>query len=89
MIFAEDLEGFVLLSFRPVRVPSLPKGHPLIAAIPVAKHRVVDTSLLSLRDLVGEGFPLHEDDIPELLELIGDFEQDVMEIIMVTVGNAM
>ncbi|CAN0455764.1 unnamed protein product, partial [Ectocarpus sp. 12 AP-2014] len=40
------------------------------------------------RDLVLEGFPLHEHHIPALLENIGDHEKDIIETILATVTNA-
>ncbi len=40
------------------------------------------------RDLVKEGFPLHKDYIPALLQNIGDHEQDVIETILAAVTNA-
>lgn len=40
------------------------------------------------RDLVKEGFPLHDDHIPVLLEHIGDHEQDVVETVLAAVANA-
>ncbi|CAM9300686.1 unnamed protein product, partial [Ascophyllum nodosum] len=41
-----------------------------------------------LRELVKEGFPLHDEQIPCLLENIEDHEQDVIDIVMYAVGNA-
>lgn len=40
------------------------------------------------RDLVREGFPLHDDYIPHLLLHIEDHEEDVIRIVMFAVGNA-
>lgn len=40
------------------------------------------------RDLVKEGFPLHDDHIPALLESIGDHEQDIIETVLFAVANA-
>lgn len=40
------------------------------------------------RDLVKEGFPLHDDHIPYLLESIGDHEQDIIETVLFAVANA-
>lgn len=42
----------------------------------------------AFRELVQEGFPLHEDHIPAILENIGDHEQDVIETILAAVANA-
>lgn len=42
----------------------------------------------SCRELVNEGFPLHDDHIPSLLENIGDHEQDVMDTILDAVASA-
>eukprot|EP00903_Cladosiphon_okamuranus_P014653 g13587.t1 len=54
-------------------------------AVKVAAERGTFTAL---RDLVKEGFPLHDDHIPALLESIGDHEQDIIEIILYAVANA-
>ncbi|CAM9252147.1 unnamed protein product, partial [Ectocarpus sp. 8 AP-2014] len=40
------------------------------------------------RDLVKEGFPLHDDHIPALLVSIGDHEQDIIETVLFAVANA-
>lgn len=40
------------------------------------------------RDLVKEGFPLHDDLICSLLRYIGDHEQDIIDIVIFAVGNA-
>ncbi|CAM9102556.1 unnamed protein product, partial [Hapterophycus canaliculatus] len=42
----------------------------------------------SLKDLVREGFPLHDDHVPELLRHVEDDEEDVIRIVMFAVGNA-
>lgn len=44
--------------------------------------------LFVYRDLVKEGFPLHDNHIPALLENIGDHEQDVIETVLAAVANA-
>ncbi|CAM9283980.1 unnamed protein product [Ectocarpus sp. 13 AM-2016] len=41
-----------------------------------------------LRELVHEGFPLHDDHIRSLLENIGDHEQDVMDTILDAVASS-
>ncbi|CAM9233322.1 unnamed protein product, partial [Ectocarpus sp. 12 AP-2014] len=41
----------------------------------------------ALRELVNEGFPLHDDHIRSLLENIGDHEQDVMDTILDAVAS--
>lgn len=35
-----------------------------------------------------EGFPLHDEQIPELLKNIEDHEHDVIDIVMFAIGNA-
>lgn len=45
-------------------------------------------SSLICRDLVKEGFPLHDEYIPKLLESIGDHEQDIVETVLFAVANA-
>lgn len=40
------------------------------------------------RDLVKEGFPLHDDHIAALLESIGDHEQHIIETVLFAVANA-
>eukprot|EP00903_Cladosiphon_okamuranus_P019883 g18275.t1 len=49
---------------------------------------IAERSFDNLRDLVKEGFPLHDDFIPDLLLHIEDHEQDVVCIVMYAVGNA-
>ncbi|CAM9177459.1 unnamed protein product [Ectocarpus sp. 12 AP-2014] len=45
-------------------------------------------SFTSLRDLVKEGFPLHNDHIPAILEHIGDWEEDVIDTLLYAVASA-
>ncbi|CAM9784847.1 unnamed protein product, partial [Scytosiphon promiscuus] len=52
------------------------------------KLATANRSFDNLRDLVREGFPLHDDDIPELLLHIEDDEEDVIRIVTFAVGNA-
>lgn len=40
------------------------------------------------RDLVKEGFPLHDAHVPALLENIGDHERDIIETVLFAVANA-
>ncbi|CAM9923666.1 unnamed protein product, partial [Scytosiphon promiscuus] len=54
-------------------------------SIRVAFHR---GSLTDLRDLVQEGFPLHDEYIGQLLDSIGDHEEDVIAIVICAVANA-
>lgn len=54
----------------------------------VAKNRVDPSRLFVCRDLVKEGFPLHDHHIPALLENVGDHEQDVIETVLAAVANA-
>ncbi|CAM9818817.1 unnamed protein product, partial [Ectocarpus sp. 12 AP-2014] len=54
-------------------------------AVQVASERGAFTDL---RDLVKEGFPLHDDHIPYLLESTGDHEQDIIETVLFAVANA-
>ncbi|CAM9206588.1 unnamed protein product [Ectocarpus fasciculatus] len=54
-------------------------------AVRVASERGAFTDL---RDLVKEGFPLHDNHIPALLESIGDHEQDIIETVLFAVANA-
>lgn len=48
----------------------------------------VRSCVYNLRDLVKEGFPLHDDNIGDLLDYIEDHEQDIIDIVMFAVGNA-
>lgn len=50
----------------------------------------LDTPTLTrvCRDLVKEGFPLHDEHIHALLASIGDHEEDVIETVMAAVANA-
>ncbi|CAM9267068.1 unnamed protein product [Ectocarpus sp. 4 AP-2014] len=41
----------------------------------------------ALRELVNEGFPLHDDHVPFLLENIGDHEHDVIDTILAAVAS--
>jgi len=41
-----------------------------------------------IRELVKEGFPLHDEQIPELLKNIEDHEHDVIDIVLFAIGNA-
>lgn len=50
--------------------------------------RCVTVVVLAPRDLMKEGFPLHDDHIAALLESIGDHEQDIIETILFAVANA-
>ncbi|CBN74318.1 Ankyrin Repeat Transient Receptor Potential Channel [Ectocarpus siliculosus] len=75
---------------QPLRINPLPswrdefKGYSRRAVKEAAKRG----TFRSLRDLVQEGFPLHEHHIPALLENIGDHEKDIIETILATVTNA-
>ncbi|CAN0140980.1 unnamed protein product, partial [Scytosiphon promiscuus] len=42
----------------------------------------------SLRDLARQGFPLHEAHIPDLLENLGDHEDEIVETVLFSVANA-
>eukprot|EP00752_Nemacystus_decipiens_P009021 g8052.t1 len=60
------------------------KSYSKIAVKLAIEERTFD----NLRDLVREGFPLHDDVIPKLLLHIEDHEEDVICIVMFAIGNA-
>lgn len=62
----------------------------LLSTLATISNYISDTPPLPrvCRDLVKEGFPLHDDHIPALLENIGDHELDVIETVLAAVANA-
>lgn len=68
----------------------IPSKRVLVSTVTTAPQHALNIGVPGrvCRDLVKEGFPLHEGYIPALLENIGDNEDDVIETVLATVTNA-
>lgn len=64
---------------------------PTVSNLPLLLLLLVLPKLLDVRDrnLVDEGFPLHDKQIPILLESIDDHEDDVVDTIIFAIRDAM